>query len=178
MTGLKRLLRVDDSLDVFGVHGVCGILGACDGVQLAQAGRPPGYVADWVTAAVIKPRILHRSPVLVQAKAVGVTVVWSALVAVVAYFIADKLLGLRVPEEGRRQGLDITSHESSTTSDLTSTCPQIFQGEAGRRGGGSCALFQGDLFPFFVMMSRGREGRTATSGPGQLAAGAAPSTAP
>jgi len=112
VTGLKRLLKVDDSLDVFGVHGVCGILGALlTGVFNSPKLGGPGYVADWVTAAVIKPEEYSiAAQVLVQAKAVGVTVVWSALVAVVAYFIADKLLGLRVPEEDERQGLDITSH--------------------------------------------------------------------
>jgi Amt family ammonium transporter len=50
------------------------------------------------------------SQVLVQAKAVGVTVVWSGVVSIVAYFIVDKTIGLRVSEEDEREGLDITSH--------------------------------------------------------------------
>jgi Amt family ammonium transporter len=48
--------------------------------------------------------------VLVQAKAVGVTVVWSGVVSVVAYKLVDLTIGLRVPEDDEREGLDITSH--------------------------------------------------------------------
>jgi len=48
--------------------------------------------------------------VLVQAKAVGVTVVWSAVVSFIAFKIVDLTIGLRVSEEDEREGLDITSH--------------------------------------------------------------------
>ncbi|MDH5256151.1 MAG: ammonia channel protein, partial [Gammaproteobacteria bacterium] len=50
------------------------------------------------------------SQVIVQAKAVGVTVIWTAVVAFIAYKIADLVIGLRVPEEEEREGLDITAH--------------------------------------------------------------------
>jgi len=54
--------------------------------------------------------------VIIQAKAVGVTVVWSGLVSLAAYFIVDKTIGLRVSEEDEREGLDITSHGETAYS--------------------------------------------------------------
>ncbi|MBC7919371.1 MAG: ammonium transporter [Rhodoferax sp.] len=112
VTGLKKLLGADDSLDVFGVHGVCGILGALlTGVFNSPALGGPGYVADWVTAGMVTAADYSiTAQVLVQAKAVGVTVLWSGVVSVIAYFIVDKTIGLRVSEEDEREGLDITSH--------------------------------------------------------------------
>ncbi|WP_416461394.1 ammonium transporter [Rubrivivax gelatinosus] len=109
VNGLKKLLGADDSLDVFGVHGVGGIVGALlTGVFNNQALGGPGLVTDWVTATVGSNDILAQ--VLIQAKAVGVTIVWSAVVAAVSYKIVDLTIGLRVPEEEEREGLDITSH--------------------------------------------------------------------
>ena len=112
VTGLKKMLGADDSLDVFGVHGVCGILGALlTGVFNSPALGGPGYVADWVTATMVTAADYSiAAQVLVQAKAVGVTVLWSGLVSLAAYFIVDKTIGLRVSEENEREGLDITSH--------------------------------------------------------------------
>jgi len=109
VTGLKRLLKADDSLDVFGVHGVGGIVGALlTGVFNNPALGGPGLVTDWVTASVGSNGILAQ--VLIQAKAVGVTVVWSAVAAFIAFKIADLVVGLRVPEESEREGLDTTEH--------------------------------------------------------------------
>jgi Amt family ammonium transporter len=109
VTGLKRLLKADDSLDVFGVHGIGGIVGALlTGVFNNQALGGPGLVTDWVTASVGSNGILAQ--VLIQAKAVGVTVVWSAVAAFIAFKIADLVVGLRVPEENEREGLDTTEH--------------------------------------------------------------------
>ena len=109
VTGLKRLLKADDSLDVFGVHGIGGIVGALlTGVFNNQALGGPGLVTDWVSVTVGSNGILAQ--VLIQAKAVGVTVVWSAVAAFIAFKIADLLVGLRVPEESEREGLDTTEH--------------------------------------------------------------------
>jgi Amt family ammonium transporter len=109
VTGLKKMLGADDSLDVFGVHGVGGILGALlTGVFNNQSLGGPGLVTDWVTATVGSVGIFDQ--LIIQAKAVGVTVVWSAVVAVVAFKIADLTIGLRVPEDEEREGLDISSH--------------------------------------------------------------------
>jgi Amt family ammonium transporter len=109
---LKRLLKADDSLDVFGVHAVGGILGALlTGVFNSPDLGGPGLVTDWVTGKTGFPGIGDQ--LLIQAKAVGVTIVWSGVVAAIAYKIADLLVGLRVPQEEEREGLDTTSHGES-----------------------------------------------------------------
>ena len=115
VTSLKRLLKADDSLDVFGVHAVGGIVGALlTGVFCSPDLGGPGYVADWVTATNIKPADYSIvSQVIIQAKAVAVTIVWSGVVAFVAYKIADIAIGLRAPEDQEREGLDITAHGES-----------------------------------------------------------------
>ncbi|MFT3858094.1 MAG: ammonium transporter [Aquabacterium sp.] len=112
VTGLKKLLGADDSLDVFGVHGVGGILGALlTGVFNSPNLGGPSAVADWTTVAMIAPGDYSiGGQVLTQAKAVLLTVVWSAVVSAIAYKIVDVVIGLRVPEEEEREGLDITSH--------------------------------------------------------------------
>lgn len=112
VNGLKKMLGADDTLDVFGVHGVCGILGALlTGVFNSPALGGPGFVADWVTATgVTAADYSIAAQVLVQAKAVGLTVVWSGVVSFIAYKIVDLTIGLRVNEEDEREGLDITSH--------------------------------------------------------------------
>ncbi|MFH7041415.1 ammonium transporter [Paucibacter sp. JuS9] len=112
VTGLKKLIGADDSLDVFGVHGVGGIVGALlTGVFNSPALGGPSAVGDWVTVAMIAPDAYSiGAQVLTQAKAIGVTIVWSGVVSVIAYKIVDLVLGLRVSEEDEREGLDITSH--------------------------------------------------------------------
>jgi ammonium transporter, Amt family len=109
VNGLKKILGADDSLDVFGVHGVGGIVGALlTGIFNNQALGGPGLVTDWVSATVSSNGIWEQF--LIQAKAVGVTVVWSGVVAFVAFKIVDVVIGLRVSEEEEREGLDIASH--------------------------------------------------------------------
>ncbi|MEX8519014.1 MAG: ammonium transporter [Leptothrix sp. (in: b-proteobacteria)] len=112
VNGLKKLLGTDDSLDVFGVHGVGGILGALlTGVFNSPNLGGPSAVADWVTASMITGADYSiASQVLVQAKAVLVTIVWSGVVSVIAFKIVDLVIGLRVTEEEEREGLDISSH--------------------------------------------------------------------
>jgi len=109
VSGLKKMLGADDALDVFGVHGVGGIVGALlTGVFNTQALGGPGLVTDWVTATVGSNAI--GTQVWIQAKAVLLTVVWSAVVAAIAFKITDLVVGLRVAEDAEREGLDITSH--------------------------------------------------------------------
>ncbi|QJC54818.1 Ammonia channel [Polaromonas vacuolata] len=112
VNGLKKLLGADDSLDVFGVHGIGGIVGALlTGVFNSPNLGGPGYVADWVTATGITAGDYSIvSQVLVQAKAVLLTIVWSGVVSFIAYKIVDLTIGLRVSEEDEREGLDISSH--------------------------------------------------------------------
>jgi Amt family ammonium transporter len=112
VNGLKKLLGADDSLDVFGVHGVGGIVGALlTGVFNSPALGGPGFVADWVTATGITAADYSIvSQVWIQAKAVLITLVWSGVVSFIAYKVVDLTIGLRVSEEDEREGLDITSH--------------------------------------------------------------------
>ncbi len=107
--GLKRMLGADDAFDVFGVHGVGGIAGAIlTGVFAAQSlGGTGGPTPDTYAMG---------AQVWVQVKSVLVTVVWSGVVAVAAYKIADLLVGLRVSEESEREGLDIASHGETAYS--------------------------------------------------------------
>jgi ammonium transporter, Amt family len=108
VNGLKRMLGADDSLDVFGVHGLGGILGAIlTGIFAAPSLGGLGF-PDWVT---MKPADYSiATQVWVQIKAVLVTVVWSAVVSFVAFKLVDMVVGLRVSEEEEREGLDINSH--------------------------------------------------------------------
>jgi ammonium transporter, Amt family len=108
-TGLKKLIGADDSLDVFGVHGLGGILGALlTGVFNAPSLGGPGLVTDWVTVSMGYPGIMAQ--LLIQAKAVGLIVVWTAVVSFIALYIVKFTIGLRVSEEQEREGLDISSH--------------------------------------------------------------------
>ena len=110
VNGLKRMIGADDSLDVFGVHGVGGILGALlTGVFAAPQLGGQG-IFDYVTNKMSADPYSIGHQVLVQAEAVGTTIVWSAVVSFIAYKIVDVVVGLRVPEEEEREGLDITSH--------------------------------------------------------------------
>jgi Amt family ammonium transporter len=109
VNGLKKMLGADDSLDVFGVHGVGGILGALlTGVFAAPSLGGQGtcdYVANkcgqWTSIG---------AQVWVQLQGVLYTVVISAVVAFIAFKLVDMIIGLRVTEEEEREGLDITSH--------------------------------------------------------------------
>ncbi|MDP4301662.1 ammonium transporter [Leptothrix discophora] len=112
VNGLKKMLGADDSLDVFGVHGVGGILGALlTGVFNSPNLGGPSAVADWVTVGMVAPDAYSiASQVWIQAKAVLLTIVVSGVVSVIAYKIVDLVIGLRVTEEEEREGLDISSH--------------------------------------------------------------------
>ena len=109
VNGLKRMLGADDSLDVFGVHGVGGIVGALlTGVFAAPSLGGTG-VYDYVANAA-NPDYSIVGQVWIQAQAVGTTIIWSAVVSLIAYKLIDLVIGLRVSEEEEREGLDISSH--------------------------------------------------------------------
>jgi Amt family ammonium transporter len=112
VTGLKKMIPADDSLDVFGVHALGGILGALlTGVFNSPDLGGPGAVTDWVTGKTGYPGI--PAQLFIQAKAVGITVIWTAVVAFLAFKLVNLLLGIRVTEEEEREGLDISSHGES-----------------------------------------------------------------
>ena len=109
VTGLKKMLKVDDSLDVFGVHAVGGIFGALTtGIFNAPSLGGPGSTQDWVKGTVGYPGIWPQF--LIQLKAVALVTVWTAVVALVGFLIVKVTMGLRVSEEEEREGLDISSH--------------------------------------------------------------------
>jgi Amt family ammonium transporter len=108
VTGLKKLIRADDSLDVFGVHAVGGIFGALmTGIFNAPFLGGPGST-DWVTGAVTYPGVWTQFRI--QLQAVCLVAAWTATVAFIGFYVVKQLVGLRVPEEDEREGLDITSH--------------------------------------------------------------------
>ena len=100
VSGLKKMLGADDSLDVFGVHGVGGIVGALL-TGVFSAGSLGGTKGEDFDMA---------AQFLIQLEGVVITMVWSGVVAYVAYKLVDMVMGLRVSEEAEREGLDITSH--------------------------------------------------------------------
>jgi Amt family ammonium transporter len=100
VTGLKKAIGYDDSLDVFGIHGIGGIIGAIGtGIFVSPALGGVG-VDDYSMAG----------QVLTQAKGVIITIVWSGVVSLVAFKLIDMTMGLRVSEEQEREGLDTASH--------------------------------------------------------------------
>jgi ammonium transporter, Amt family len=115
VNGLKRMLGADDSLDVFGVHGVGGIVGALlTGVFAAPSLGGTG-VYDYVANKVGEGYSIGGQ-VWIQLQGVLVTIVWSAVVAFIAFKLIDLVIGLRVSEEEEREGLDITSHGETAYS--------------------------------------------------------------
>lgn len=103
VTGLKKMLGADDTLDVFGIHGIGGIVGALLTGVFSAPGLGGTGGDDFAIGA----------QVLVQAEGVLITMVWSAVVAYIALKVVSVVLGLRVAEEAEREGLDITSHGES-----------------------------------------------------------------
>ena len=102
-TGLKRMLGVDDSLDVFAVHGIGGIIGALlTGVFALDAiGGAPGLIDG------------NPGQVLLQVYGIAVTIAYTAAASAIILFIIKATIGLRVSEEDEREGLDISLHGES-----------------------------------------------------------------
>ncbi len=100
VSGLKRMLDADDTLDVFGIHGVGGIAGAL----LTGVFTAPGLGGTGGDDFSI------MSQVMIQGEAVIITILWSGTAAFICYKIVDIVIGLRVSEEEEREGLDIASH--------------------------------------------------------------------
>ncbi len=109
VTGLKKMIGADDTLDVWGVPGVGGITGALlTGIFNSQSLGGPGFVTDWVTGTVGSNPIWTQF--IIQLKGVCLTLVWSGVVSFICYKIVDMTIGLRVTEDEEREGLDISSH--------------------------------------------------------------------
>jgi Amt family ammonium transporter len=100
---VKARFDYDDSLDVFGIHGIGGIVGAI-GTGIFTSPALGGMGGEDFSIA---------SQVVIQAKAVGITVIWCAIGSAVLFKLVDLVLGLRVDVEAERLGLDVSSHGES-----------------------------------------------------------------
>jgi Amt family ammonium transporter len=100
VTVVKNKLKYDDSLDVFGVHGIGGIIGAVL-TGVFSAGSLGGVKGDDYDMA---------AQLLIQIEGVAITILWSGVVSFVAFKLVDMVIGLRVDTDTERQGLDLTSH--------------------------------------------------------------------
>ena len=110
---VKKAFGYDDSLDVFGVHGIGGIVGAIGtGIVADPALGGQGWY-DYTVFPAVAGTYDMAAQVITQAKAVGVTLVWSGGVSLVLFFLIKAIFGLRPTAEDERQGLDQTSHGES-----------------------------------------------------------------
>ena len=106
---LKAKLGVDESLDVFGIHGVGGIIGAILTGVFAAPSLGGSGIYDYASGAVA-PDYNIAAQVGRQALGVLIAVIWSGVVSFVALTIVKAVVGLRVPAVDERQGLDVTTH--------------------------------------------------------------------
>lgn len=109
VTSLKRMFGYDDTLDVFGVHCIGGIIGALGTAVFCSPSLGGTGVYDYVANATA-PDYSIGTQFISQAWGVGTTLIWSGVVAFIAYKITDLVIGLRASEEKEREGLDITEH--------------------------------------------------------------------
>ena len=108
-SGLKNLLGYDDSLDVFGIHGVGGIVGAIGtGIVVAPFLGGAGIVDYANGGATVYPGIVQQ--VTNQAMGVGVTIVWSGIASTIVWVVIKLLTGGRVKQEVEEEGIDINEH--------------------------------------------------------------------
>jgi Amt family ammonium transporter len=96
VTTVKHKFGYDDSLDVFGIHGVAGIVGA--------------LLTGWFAVEAIGETAGSFQQVIIQAMGVGVTIVYTAIATFIILKVVDVIVGLRVTEEEEREGLDVTQH--------------------------------------------------------------------
>ena len=113
MSFVKGKLGYDDSLDVFGVHCVGGILGALATGIVADPSLGGQGFFDYTQFPAVVGTYDMTAQLITQAKAVGVTLVWSGVVSFVLFKVIDLLFGLRPTADDERQGLDQTSHGES-----------------------------------------------------------------
>ncbi len=107
---VKNKLKYDDTLDVFGVHCVGGIVGAlATGIVADPALGGQGWI-DYTVFPAVAGEYDMAGQVITQAKAVILTLLWSGIGSAVLFFILDKTIGLRPSEDAEREGLDLSSH--------------------------------------------------------------------
>ncbi|MBA3896735.1 MAG: ammonium transporter [Sphingomonadaceae bacterium] len=110
---VKNWLKYDDTLDVFGVHCIGGIIGALGTAIVADpklGGQGYFDYTKFPAVAIAPGGYSVASQLLIQAEAVLLTLVWSGVGSAILFFAVDKLFGLRPSEEGEREGLDLSEH--------------------------------------------------------------------
>jgi Amt family ammonium transporter len=105
---IKRALKVDDSLDVFAVHGLGGIVGAIGTGIVANPALGGSGVFDYAANAVAE--FNPTAQLISQLWGVGTVLIWSGVVSFILFKLIDMVMGLRVSEEAEREGLDTSSH--------------------------------------------------------------------
>ncbi|WP_020560312.1 ammonium transporter [Thiofilum flexile] len=108
VTGMKRWIGYDDSLDVFGVHGIGGVVGALGTAVVASPALGGSGVFDYTTNAVAEYNMMAQF--ISQSWGVLTAIVWSGVVSFVLFKLIDVTMGLRVNSEQEREGLDTVSH--------------------------------------------------------------------
>jgi Amt family ammonium transporter len=110
-TLVKSALGYDDSLDVFGVHCIGGVIGALGTAVLVNPALGGTGVADYVSRPGEAVATYDMAAQMIaQTKAVGLTLAWSGIISAILYWIVDIIVGLRPSTDGERRGLDITEH--------------------------------------------------------------------
>jgi Amt family ammonium transporter len=109
---VKSKFKYDDTLDVFGVHCVGGIVGALGTAIVASPALGGQGVFDYTVfpAAFDASTYNITTQLIIQVQAVLITLVWSGLGTAIIWFVLDKTMGMRISEEGEREGLDIADH--------------------------------------------------------------------
>ena len=107
---VKAKFKYDDTLDVFGVHCIGGIIGALGTAIVADPALGGQGVLNYTKAVAVLDHYNTGHQLIVQATAVGLTLLWSGGVSAVLYFVIDKTMGLRPDAEAEREGLDLSSH--------------------------------------------------------------------
>jgi Amt family ammonium transporter len=108
VTGLKKAMGYDDSLDVFGVHAIGGIIGAMGTGIVANPKFGGSGVFDYAAGKVADFDMTAQ--LISQAWGVGTVIIWSGVASFVLFKLIDLVIGLRVSEEAEREGLDVAEH--------------------------------------------------------------------
>ncbi|MEJ6010617.1 ammonium transporter [Novosphingobium aquae] len=107
---VKNKLKYDDTLDVFGVHCIGGIVGALGTAIVADPALGGQGFFDYTKFPAVPGEYDMATQLITQIKAVGLTLLWSGGVSAVLFFVIDKIFGLRPTEDAEREGLDLNEH--------------------------------------------------------------------
>ena len=107
---VKNMFKYDDTLDVFGVHCIGGIVGALGTAIVADPALGGQGFFDYTVMPAVVAEYKMGAQLITQVKAVGITLLWSGIGSAILFFFIDKTIGLRPAEDAEREGLDLSSH--------------------------------------------------------------------